>query len=347
MKKNNEEIKFIEKYLKATAERTMCFNYSVWFWGDAIAFDGLWDAGELLNFKKPIEFCQKYIDSFTKRKLVYNDHLAPTSIIAKLSQSTKKTSYLDQALSLAQFLSEETPRCLEGAPIYKPELPMYRNTVYVDSIYHMPPFYALLGKLTSENRFYDLAVQEWESHTSVLHWPEKGGFLCHAYDAGYQLRRGYGWGRGSGWALYGMIDTLELLPKKHPAYGRLMSHMKRFAKDILEVQDASGFWRTLLHDEEAYLEASTASFFGAAFEKGCRLGFLGKEFKASADLAWKAFLTRLDSDGSFRGVSACTWAGTVKFDDADMYKTLPTEVNVWGQGSALRFLAERLISLRS
>lgn len=330
--------------LKNTANRTMRFNYSVWFWGDAIAFDGLWEASELLKDDTLIEFCRDYIDRFAKRALVYNDHLAPTSVIAKLYQHTKEEKYLEQAIELARFLTKESPRCVEGAPLYKPDLPMYRNTVYVDSMYHMPPFYALLGNLTGEGHYYDLAVREMSTHTDVLSWPEKGGFLCHAYDAGYQQKRGYGWGRGSGWTLYGLVDTLELLPSDHAGYASLMAQMKTLAADVLEVQDPSGFWRTLLHDPEAYLETSTATMFGAAFKKAFRLGFLGETYKESADLAWSAFLSRLEADGSLRGVSACTWAGTVKFDDADMYKTLPTEVNVWGQGSALRFLNERLLA---
>ena len=52
--------------------------------------------------------------------------------------------------------------------------------------------------------------------------------------------------------------------------------------------------------------------------------------------------SRIDAAGEFWGVSACTYAGVVNMDDATMYRTLPTEVNVWGQGSALRALAEQL-----
>jgi unsaturated rhamnogalacturonyl hydrolase len=343
MKKTREEILTL---LRATAQRTMRYDYTVWFWGDAIAFDGLMDAAELLRDPAPQIFCQKFIDRCAKRSLVYNDHLAPGTVIAKLSSLTKQECYLDQAKKLADFLLHETPRGSDGAPVYKPELPMYRNTVYVDSIYHMPPFYALMGKLTGDQSFFDQAVEEWKSHVGVLSVPGEP-FLCHAYDNGYLKTRGYGWGRGSGWALYGLVDTLELLPISHPGYNETKAYTLKFAEAIRKIQDPSGFWRTLLHDNEAYLESSTASFFGAAFEKGVRLGLFGQEFQVAADLAWEAMLSRLDADGSFRGVSACTWAGTTtKFDDSDMYKALPTEVNVWGQGSALRFLCERLISMQ-
>jgi rhamnogalacturonyl hydrolase YesR len=85
---------------------------------------------------------------------------------------------------------------------------------------------------------------------------------------------------------------------------------------------------------------------GAAFSKGCRLGLLGPEYAAASEKAWRSMLSRLDRDGSLRGVSAVTWSWTSNLEEATMYKTLPTETNVWGQGGALRFAGERLLSQR-
>ena len=328
--------------LALAARRTTRYDFTVWFWGDAIAMDGLMEAADLTGEAAYRDFCARPISRFGRRPIVFNDHLAPGDAILRLYHSTGDGELLALARRLADFLLHETPRSpVEGAPLYKPEQPMYRNTVYVDSIYHMPPFYAKLAVATGEERFFDEAVREWKSHVAVLS-DARGPFLCHAFDAGYNKRRGYGWGRGSGWALLGMIDTLETLPKGHSAYSGLLAEMQAFAEEIRRAQDSAGFWRTLLQERDAYLESSTAAFFGAAFTKGLRLGLLGKAFAESAGKAWAAFLTRIDEEGGFFGVSACTWAGTTNFHDDEMYKTLPTEINVWGQGAALRFIAERL-----
>jgi len=45
--------------------------------------------------------------------------------------------------------------------------------------------------------------------------------------------------------------------------------------------------------------------------------------------------------GAF-GTSAATWAASAPVEDLALYKSAPTEVNVWGQGAALRFAAERM-----
>ncbi len=330
-----------QQALDCAANRTMEYDFTVWFWGDSIAMDGLLEAAELVGHAEAEAFARRFFQRWAKRPLSWVDHLTPGYALLRLYQRTGDTQLLDAAIRLATFLLEEVPRTRDGAPLYRPDQPIYRFNVWVDTIYHVPPFYALLGRVTGEERYYDEALLEWEHHVRWLS-SERGPFLAHAIETGPRLLRGYGWGRGNGWALLGMIDTLEMLPADHPGRGRAEADFKRLSEAILGLQDASGFWRTLLHDREAYLESSTAAFFGAAFTKGVRLCLLDERYSEAADKAWQATLSRIEPDGSFAGVSACTWAGTLPDDLVSMYKALPTEVNVWGQGSAMRFAAERI-----
>jgi unsaturated rhamnogalacturonyl hydrolase len=330
--------------LSSVTERTLSYDFTVWFWGDAIAIDGLLESAELLEDKRPFEHCLRYYKRWSERPLSWADHLTPGAGLLRLYVATGDDQLLEAAQNLAHWLTEVAPKApRSGASLYRPDLPPYRHAVWVDTIYHEPPFFARLARTTGDDRYYDEALNVWNSHVKVLS-SDRGPFLAHAYDSGYEKSRGYGWGRGNGWALYGMVDTLELLPIDHPGYAAALEHFKQFSESILELQDESGFWRTLLHDREAYLESSTAAFFGGAFTRAVRLGLLDERYARAADLAWAATLSRIDLAGSFYGVSACTYASTHFSDDPGMYRTLPTEVNVWGQGSALRFAAERIRS---
>jgi unsaturated rhamnogalacturonyl hydrolase len=325
-------------------ERTLAYDFTVWFWGDAIAIDGLLEAADLLPDSRPLEQCLRYYKRWAKRPLGWADHLTPGLGLLRVYEATKDASLLEAARRLAQWLTEEAPRApRSGAPLYRPDLPPYRHAVWVDTIYHEPSFLAKLAQLTGDASYYDEALNVWNSHVRVLS-SERGPFLAHAFDTGYEKHRGYGWGRGNGWALYGMVDTLELLPKEHHGRQEALEYFKSLSEQILQTQDRSGFWRTLLQDREAYLESSTAAFFGGAFTRAVRLGLLDDRFAKAADLAWGAMLSRIDQDGGFYGVSACTYSAPTYSDDVSMYHTLPTEVNVWGQGSALRFAAERIRS---
>ena len=326
--------------LRVVTDRTLDYDFTVWFWGDAIAVDGILDAAEALDDDRALAHVERFLVAWSQRELGWVDHLTPGSALLRLWDRGRDGQLLDAALRLARRLNEATPRAA-GAPLYRPDLPPYRHAVWVDTIYHVPPFYAALAQATGDDCWFDAAVREWTSHTALLR-SGQGPFLGHSYDTGMRCLHGYGWGRGVGWALYGMVETLALLPAAHSDHERLTAEAVELADEVLALQDESGFWRTLLHDRESYLESSTASFFAAAFLSGVRNGVLPERFRDAADRAMTATRSRIDAAGEFWGVSACTYAGVVNMDDATMYRTLPTEVNVWGQGSALRALAEQL-----
>jgi unsaturated rhamnogalacturonyl hydrolase len=318
------------------------YDFTVWFWGDAIAIDGLLDAAELLDDRTIQEFCLGFFRRWASRPLGWADHLTPGGSLLRLSEATKESALLDAARRLASWLLHEVPKApFNGAHLYRPDLPAYRHTVWVDTIYHEPPFFARLAQVTGNNEYYQAAVDIWNTHVQALR-SAQSPFLAHAYDTGAQLQRGSGWGRGNGWALYGMVDTLELLPPNFPGRPEALDTFLTLSQAVARSQDRSGFWRTLIADKESYLESSTAAFFGAVFTKAVRLGLLPRNYLDVADRAWEAVLSRLDGRGGFYGVSACTYASVSPGDDAAMYRTLPTEINVWGQGSILRFAAERI-----
>lgn len=331
----------IAELLASVAERTRRYDFTVWFWGDAIAIDGLLEAADLLGDEASREHCLHFYRRWLQAPESWVDHLTPGLGLLRLYEQTGEAAFLERAVSLAKWLTEIVPHAAGGQPLYRPDLPPYRHTVWVDTIYHEPPFFARLAQLTSDERWFDEALAVWRSHASVLR--VKGSpILGHSYDTGAGLLRGHGWGRGNGWAVLGLVDALEFVPADYPGREPVLADLVELCEVLVGLQDSTGFWRTLLDDSEAYLEASTAAFFGAAFRKGVRLGLLGERFLLAADRAWSATRSRILADGSFFGVSACTYASVHPDDDIQMYKTLPTEVNVWGQGAALRFAAERL-----
>ena len=333
------------RVLARVAERTRQYDFTVWFWGDAIAMDGLLDAREYVGDLAAEQHVLRFLAKCPGTAPTWVDYLTPAGALLRAAHMNERPDFVDAARNLAVFLTEKVPRTADGLHLFRPELPAYRHSVWIDSLYHVPSFLACLANMTGEENWRTECAHFVESHVAALRSP-KGPLLAHSLDTGARVQKGYGWGRGQGWALLGLVDTLAFLPDG-AARGNIAKHFSNLAAALLPLQDQSGFWRTLAYDPEAYLEASTAAMIGAAFSKGCRLGLLGQEHAAASELAWRAMLSRLDQDGSLRGVSAVTWSWTSNLEEATMYKTLPTETNVWGQGGALRFAGERLLSQRA
>jgi len=323
------------------ARRTLSYDMTVWFWGDAIACDGLLEAAALVKAPGARAHVERHLARWIDRRLDWVDYLTPGWSLLQIHRLTGDERYLEGAGRLAKLLLEDAPKGPGGHALWRPDLPAYRHSVWIDSLYHVPPFYAALGAATDDPALSAAAVAMFRRYLRTLK-SRKGPLLEHSYDVAAERPKGYGWGRGQGWALLGLVDMLEILPRRIAGRDQLERRFKELCAEILPLQDRSGFWRTLMHDREAYLEASTAAFMGAIFVKGVRLGLLGKPYAESAELAWAAMLSRIDARGGLTGVSAVTWSWVANLEETTMYKTLPTEVNLWGQGAALRFCGERL-----
>ena len=337
--------------LAAVAERTLSFDLSVWQWGDALTVDGMLEAGELLDDSRFTARMLGFYQRWAIRPLGWVDHLTPGTGALRLARGADRADGGTEAppdsealvaavLRLATWL-RGVPHTPDGLALYRPDLGTVRANCWVDTIYHEPVFLALLADVSGDVSWREDALAVWFSHTRALS-SDLGPFLGHSWESSNELLRGYAWGRGNAWALLGMVDTLEILPAGAPGRDAAVAEMRALATAVAEAQDPSGFWRTLLHDREAYLESSTAAMFGAAFTKARRLSLLPPEFDEPAERAWMATRSRIDVDGRFFGVSAWTHAAITRDDDPDHYRRLPTETNWWGQGAAMRAAAERL-----
>jgi unsaturated rhamnogalacturonyl hydrolase len=321
------------------AERTLAFDLSVWQWGDAIAVDGLLDASDVLGDPRYRDHVLRFYRGWAKREPVWMDHLTPGLGLVRLARDLDDPELLDAARRLAGWL-RAVPHTETGLPLYRPDIGTVRHSCWVDTIYHEPSFFLLLADVTGDASYQSDATAVWTTHTAALS-TDRGPFLAHSWESANRLLRGYGWGRGNAWALLGMVDALELMPADLPDRDRCEREFVALADAIADAQDATGLWRTLLHDREAYLESSCTAMFGAAFTKGRRLGHLPDRFVEPAERAWEAVQPYVDAEGRLFGVSAWTHAAITRDDDPTYYRTLPTETNWWGQGAILRAAAER------
>jgi rhamnogalacturonyl hydrolase YesR len=327
--------------LSRVAERTLAFDFSVWQWGDAIAIDGLLDASDLLGDGRFADHALRFFRRWAARPLGWVDHLTPGLGLLRLASSRADDALVEAAVGLATWL-RDVPHTANGLPLYRPDLGSVRHSCWVDTIYHEPSFLLMLADQTGDASYRSDAVAVWTSHVAALSDPAQGPFLAHSRESALGLIRGYGWGRGNAWAFLGMVDALELMPADLPGRERCQADVTALATALVERQHATGLWRTLLHDREAYLESSCTAMFGAAFTKAMRLGLLGDEYREPAERAWHAAQAFVDAEGRMFGVSAWTHAAITANDDPGYYRTLPTETNWWGQGAALRLAAERM-----
>ena len=124
------------------------FDFSVWFWGDAIAVDGLLEASELLDARNYQSFALRFFERWLKASPSWTDYLTPGPALLRLHQRTGREDLLNGAKRLANWYRETIPQGPGGVHYYRPDIPQFRTMVIIDSLYHVVPFFALLGRVT-------------------------------------------------------------------------------------------------------------------------------------------------------------------------------------------------------
>jgi rhamnogalacturonyl hydrolase YesR len=226
----------LAELLQRVANRTRKFDFSVWFWGDAIAVDGILEAAEICDAPELQTFCLRFFERWLKSPPGWTDYLTPGPALLRLYERTGREELMAGAIRLANWYRETVPRGPGGVHYYRPDIPQFRTMVIIDSLYHVVPFFALLGRITKDAAYFDEAYAVWRSHVDYLK-SDRGPLLAHNYDVGTGRHRGYGWGRGNGWALFALLELLEMMPTAHPARPEALREFQKLSTDIRSLQD--------------------------------------------------------------------------------------------------------------
>jgi rhamnogalacturonyl hydrolase YesR len=78
---------------------------------------------------------------------------------------------------------------------------------------------------------------------------------------------------------------------------------------LLRVQSGTGLWHQVLDHPETYEETSCSAMFVIGLARGLKQGWLDPVDTASLWRAWDGVCTKIDADGTVRGISQGTGVG--------------------------------------
>jgi hypothetical protein len=302
--------------------RLLAWQQGTYYWGDAIAYDGMLDAAALLGNDWDDILAGRLRAWHTDALDSFDDALAPGQAAARLVAGDKLDPIVLERIVRAMTRLTRA----EGVPLLRPQVPEWRNLVWVDSIYHVPSTLVSAGQVLDRPDLVEQGIDIASSTLAVLTTERSIG---HAWDAGLRRSTGVEWTRGIGWALLGLLDVCELAPEASTEAG-LRSGADRLLAALAASQRDNGMWPSVLGETDADDETSVAGFWlAAAMHPAAPAQDTELSRRALAGV-----LDRIDADGSVLGVSHDTH---VRWSVADYLhpNTLPSP---WGQGAALRGL---------
>lgn len=320
--------------LRACAAVAMRWNYRVWGFGEAVALHGLLAAGDRLGDPAPFGFVHGVLRTWLGRGVARSneDHVGAGRELVEIYARTGDPQFLDAARALAA-LNAGFPKGPHGARYHRGDTPGWRWQIWVDCMHVDGPFLAALAAATGEDRYYDQAADELLGYARTLQTDD--GLFTHGFERECG-RNGQLWARGNGWALMGLVDTLALLPRAHPAWAELQQRTAALADALIPLQGGSGLWHTVLDDPATYLESTLAAMAASALHDAFHHGILDAErFGEMERRARSAMHAEVTADGVLQLVSDATPVG-----EHATYATRPFGAFPWGQGPLLLALCQ-------
>jgi rhamnogalacturonyl hydrolase YesR len=264
-------------------------------------------------------------------------HVAPGVPLLSVagSEGGDRAALLTCAFELAAVF-EGSAVGRHGAQIHRPDLAGWEHEVWVDCMHLDGPFLAHVATVTGEGRYADLGATLLLRHARVLQ-DERSGLFSHGFDDASGHRNKVHWGRGQGWALLGLVDTLRHLPPGHRARAEASERLNALVAGLAATETAAGEWHTVVDSPGTYVESSVGAFVALGVGRGIRHGLVPERWSELVDRALNATLAHVSDDGLLEGVSDATPVGA----DAAHYDARNRGSFPWGQGPALLALIEQ------
>jgi hypothetical protein len=308
----------VQTLLTRTALRTKDWRFHCWYWGDAIAIDGLLEAHSL-----GVPGCRDHVLETLHRWATacmanFDDALAPgAAIIRCVMDGDLKPEAAERVLGL--------PVAYGAVPVLEPHRHFFRFGLCIDAVYHLPATYALAAQWLCRPPLADKAIRIAVDAMRALAC--KAGW-SQWFDPTIPRNNDIAWSRGMGWAVLGLLDLVHLLD------GRGTREASDLAAHVLErlaqTQGCEGHWAAVLDHPPAAVETSTATFYVAAALHPAARGLVSLPSAVLAR-AIAACRKALDADGTYTGVTA----DVLPSWDIKTYEHCRTEPSPWSGAPGL------------
>ena len=241
---------------------------------------------------------EKYADNYIKSKTKINaiDNTMNGYTMLFLCELGKNDKYKDAILKLKQYLYSHD-KDKYGSLIYRDE------DIYVDTIGMICPFLCRYAKAFNDDTGRELAVLQIRNFMDYG-MDEKSGLPYHGYNSKSGLKKGIiGWGRGTGWLLLGVIDSLLYLDENDEDYAYLARTMQGLADTVMQHQLESGFFTWQVGASSGVYDTSATAMILYAVQRALSLGIIDSAYHHNVEVGVDALMDCFKKNA---GITKCS-----------------------------------------
>lgn len=183
-------------------------------------------------------------------------------------------------------------------------------TRWTDDMFMASAVLARAARATGESKYADATERLLTSYAKRLQRAD--GVFIHVESSPFA------WGRGNGFAAFGLMEALTHLPDNRQGRAALLEIFRKHMRGLIAHQSPDGSWRQVIDEPGAYREFTATAMLTTAMARGVRLGWLDREtFLPIVERGWRAVSVRIAEDASL--VDVCAGTGAKKDCDLGYY----------------------------
>jgi len=313
-------------------------DFSNWEWSQAVGLYGLWQYYEMTDDTDLLDRIIQWYENNIKKGLPDRNvnTTAPMLTLAFIAEKTGNEEYIKLCRDWAKWVMYDLKRTEEGGIQHVVSGMDNDQQLWDDTLFMTVLFLAKAGVMFDIKEYVDEAVKQFLIHIKYL-YDRKTGFWYHGWT--FNGRHNFAnalWARGNCWYTCVVVDFLEITGINGYIREHLVDTLLSQIEALESVQTESGAFRTLLNDENSYIEISATAGFAYGILKSVRKGLIDKKYAEIGVKAVKAVIDNIAEDGTVLNVSYGTGMGMVLKD----YTDIPLCPMVYGQALTILALKE-------
>ncbi len=211
----------------------------------------------------------------------------------------------------------------------KPDEIVRFATSWTDDMFMATAVLARAAERTGEARYADAVGRLLTTYAARLQRQDR--VFMHAESGPHA------WGRGNGFAAFGLMEALTHLPATWPARPHVLDSFRRLMDGMRRHQAPDGSWHQVIDEAGTYREFTATAMIVAAMARGLRLGWLDRSFDEVVSRGWRAVQARITETGDL--VDVCTGTGAGQNATREYYLNRPAIYGPDDRGGAMALTA--------
>lgn len=305
-------------------------NIESFDWVPGVGLYGIYQAYQKTGEKRYLDFLIGWTERHLQEayKQITVNSVAPLLTVSYLYEETKNPKYLKVCTDLAEYVSNEAPRTVDGGLEHTvtEDVEGFSDQVWADTLFMVCIFMANMGRLTGEKKYSEFAIEQLCIHHRLL--TDGNGLYFHGYNGAQKNHMSsVRWGRANAWIIYSTMQILSLtgeFKEREEICKYVQAHVKRLS----ECQRADGGFGTVIDNEKSYVEISATAGIIAGIKLVVGSGIVDKKYQTVYEKGCTAILNSIAEDGSVQSVST----GTPVMESEEAYLNIPCTPTLYGQG---------------